>query len=74
MNLPDGPLSGFTEVLDEGDASWIRLVEPGLEMGQEACGGLLQRGSIGPPAMAAELSFAVAPDALHQVQLRSVGW
>jgi hypothetical protein len=63
------PLRGFTDVLDEGDAAWIRLVEPGLEVGQQACRGALQRGSIGPPAMAAELLLDVAPDTFHEVQL-----
>ena len=50
----------------------VRLMEPSPEVGQQVCGGALQRRSIGPPAMAAELVFEVAPDALHQVQLRSV--
>ena len=39
----------------------------------QTCRGALQRGSIGPPAMAAELVFEVAPDALYKVQLWRIG-
>ncbi|MDQ3224579.1 MAG: Na+/H+ antiporter NhaA [Gemmatimonadota bacterium] len=60
-----GWLSDFTKVLDEGDAIWIRLMEACLKVGEQACGGAFERGSISPPAMATELAFDVAPDTLH---------
>jgi hypothetical protein len=47
-------------------------VEPCREVGEQVRGGVLQRCLIGPPTVTAELGFDVAPDALYQVQLRSI--
>ena len=49
-------------------------MESGLEVGEQIGRGRLERCLIGPPAVATELVFDIAPDALHQVQLGSIGW
>lgn len=66
-------LSRCAKVLDGAETGAIGGVEVHRQGGEQCLGRLQQAVEIVPPAMARQLLFQVAPEALDQIELRRIG-
>ena len=67
-------LSGFAKVVGWSERRSIGGMEVDFEPAEQRLSCVLEPFEVVPPAMAGELVFEVAPEALNQVELRRVGW
>ncbi len=72
-NIAYGRLSSMTQVLSQTNSRSIGCVKARLGLIQQGGRGLAQPFLVGPEAVTSQLLLEEAPNALHEVQIRTVG-